>query len=370
MITLREMGTVPSKASRMAQETGRHSILFKQCGRQQHNSATTSTCRSIIFRPSMAVSLYDGPRAFPQNTVIRSMAGHNKWSKIRHKKAANDKARAAAHSKAARAIEAASRACHGDLADLHLQSTISAARAVQLPRERIDKAIERGANPHSKAEGEELVLRRYDGMIPAGSSGKVAVIIEALTENRNRTAANVRHLVTKAGGELLPTGANDWLFEHVGLIWMSKNMPCANSTKHEEADEFGQTNHEHDSSENEGLVTVDVDALLECALDAGATDVDFSEDEETGINHTSEDLNNQIVVKCEPSNLLNVVKALNQQGFRTIQFESQWLLKDEDNKVTVDEDGIPKFEKFLESIEEDLDVTNVFHNAMSISSSE
>jgi transcriptional/translational regulatory protein YebC/TACO1 len=296
------------------------------------------------------------------------MAGHNKWSKIRHKKAANNKACAAAHSKAARAIEAASRVCHGDLADLHLQSTISAARAVQLPRERIDKAIERGVNPHSKVEGEELVLRRYDGMIPAGSSGKIAVIIEALTENRNRTAANVRHLVTRIGGELLPTGANDWLFEHVGLSWMSKNMTSKDSTKHGEADEFDKTNYELDTPENKRVLPVDIDALLECALEAGATDVDFSEDEETGINETSEHLKNEIVVKCEPSNLLNVVKALKQQGYITNHFESQWRLKDEDNKVTVDEEGVPKFEKFLESIEEDLDVTNVFHNAVSISS--
>lgn len=364
--TLKAMGTAPSKASRLAQEAGSHSILFKQCGRHQHRSTSTSLCCSILFRPNIALSLHHRPPASLRTTVIRSMAGHNKWSKIRHKKAANDKARAAAHSKAARAIEAASRSCQGDLADLHLQSSISAARAVQLPRERIDKAIERGVNPHSKVDGEELVLRRYDGMIPAGSSGKIAVIIEALTENRNRTAANVRHLVTRVGGELLPTGSNDWLFEHVGLIWMSKNMTSIGRTNLEEADEFDNTNYELDTSENERLIPVDIDALLDCALEAGATDVDFSENEETGIDETPEDPKNQIVVKCEPTDLLNVVKALKHQGYITNQFECQWLLKDEDNKVSVDEEG--KFEKFLGYIEEDLDVINVFHNAVSISS--
>ena len=88
-------------------------------------------------------------------------------SKIKRKKAINDRARAALHSKAARAIEAASRSCTGDLSDLALQSAIQAGRTVQLPKERIDKAIERGVNPSNK-EGGELVLRRYDGMIPAG----------------------------------------------------------------------------------------------------------------------------------------------------------------------------------------------------------
>ena len=136
----------------------------------------------------------------------RYFAGHNKWSKIKRKKGANDVARAKAHTRVSRAIEVASRSCQGDMADIHLQSAISAARGVQLPKERIEKAVERGANPHMKSEGEEYVERRYDGMIPTLSSGKIAVIIETLTENKNRTAANIRNIVTtKAGGELLHT---------------------------------------------------------------------------------------------------------------------------------------------------------------------
>lgn len=283
--------------------------------------------------------------------ITRSLAGHNKWSKIRRKKAANDKTRAAAHSKAARAIEAAARACAGDLSDLHLQSCISAGRAVQLPRERMDKAIERGVNPNNK-EG-ELVLRRYDGMIPAGSSGKVAVILEALTENRNRTAANVRHMVTKVGGELLPTGSNDWLFEHVGMIWMSNKMK----------DPASETESDDESKQ----VDVDIDKLLECALEAGATDVEFPDDDEPENN--PDDDNNQILVKCEPHNMINIVKVLQQEGYTTKQFENQWLLKDEDNKVTVDEEGLSKFEKFLEAVDEDLDVTHAFHNAEPVTDS-
>jgi transcriptional/translational regulatory protein YebC/TACO1 len=276
----------------------------------------------------------------------RNLAGHNKWSKIRHKKASNDKTRAALYSKASRAIEAASRSCSGDLSDLHLQSAIAAGRAVQLPKERRDKAIERGRNPNVK-EG-ELIVRRYDGMIPAGPAGKVAVIVEALTENRNRTAANVRHMITKVGGELLPTGANDWLFTHVGLIYVSK---------------YFITCDPEESKEEQVKVEVDIDKLLECALEAGATDVDIENDTNDDTeNDTTDDANSSdqekcpIIVKCEPNNLISIVKTLQQEGYTTNQFETQWLIKEEDNRVKVEDEGVLKFEKFLEA-------ADVFHNA-------
>mmetsp|Transcript_13319 Transcript_13319/g.27003 ORF Transcript_13319/g.27003 Transcript_13319/m.27003 type:complete len:330 (-) Transcript_13319:88-1077(-) len=274
--------------------------------------------------------------------ITRHMAGHNKWSKIKRKKAANDVARARDHTKAARAIEVASRSCQGDMADISLQSALAAARAVQLPKERIEKAIERGANPNAKDE--LSVIRRYDGMVP-GSNGKVAVIIETLTENKNRTAANVRHLVTKIGGELLPTGANDWLFEHVGVVCVSRN-------KH--------TNEE----ENATGEPVDEDELLECALDGGATDVDFGADEDQDTSNAEVDsIDNPIVIKCETSGLLRLVQSLKTDGYVSSQFDNQWLVRSDDNKVILNEEGSDKFEKFLDSMDEDLDVTNVYHNA-------
>ena len=274
--------------------------------------------------------------------ISRHMAGHNKWSKIKRKKAANDVARARDHTKAARAIEVASRSCQGDMADISLQSAVAAARAVQLPKERIEKAIERGANPNAKDE--LSVIRRYDGMVP-GSNGKVAVIIETLTENKNRTAANVRHLVTKIGGELLPTGANDWLFEHVGVVCVSRN-------KH--------TNEE----ENATGEPVDEDELLECALDGGATDVDFGADEDEDTSNVEGDnIDNPIVIKCETSGLLRLVQSLKTDGYVSSQFDNQWLVRSDDNKVILNEEGSDKFEKFLDSMDEDLDVTNVYHNA-------
>mmetsp|Transcript_19937 Transcript_19937/g.31111 ORF Transcript_19937/g.31111 Transcript_19937/m.31111 type:complete len:326 (-) Transcript_19937:154-1131(-) len=274
--------------------------------------------------------------------ITRSMAGHNKWSKIKRKKAANDVARARDHTKAARAIEVASRSCQGDMADISLQSAVAAARAVQLPKERIEKAIERGANPNSKDD--LAIIRRYDGMVP-GSNGKIAVIIETLTENRNRTAANVRHLVTKIGGELLPTGANDWLFEHVGVVCVSRNKYI-----NEEANATGGP--------------VDEDELLECALDGGATDVDFGADEDEGSsNGEGDDVENPIVIKCETNGLLTLVQTLKTEGYVSTQFENHWLVRSDDNKVLLNAEGSEKFEKFLDSMDEDLDVTNVYHNA-------
>ena len=275
------------------------------------------------------------------------MAGHNKWSKIKRKKAANDVARARDHTRAARAIESASLACQGDLSDMHLQSTIGAARAVQLPKERIDKAIDRGANPDKKSEGMEYVTRLYHGMIPTGSSGKVAVIVETLTENRNRTAANVRHLVTKTGGELLPTGSNDWLFQHAGLIWISKYMKS------------------DDGSTESSNVELDEDELIDCALENNAIDVEFMSDAMSEDNEDDEygDNNNYAMIKCEPNEMLQIVQALKEEGFKITQFEKQWLVKDEDNRVLLDTESAEKFDKFLNSMDDDLDVTNVFHNS-------
>lgn len=256
----------------------------------------------------------------------------------------------------------ASRACSGDMSDIHLQSTISAARAVQLPKERMERAIERGANPAMKNEGEDYILRRYDGMIPTGGSGgKVAVIIEALTENRNRTAANVRNFVTtRCGGELMPTGANDWLFEHTGVIMVSKYMKSTDGSDNvDESDAASDPN-------NNTKVEIDVDALLECALEGGATDVEFSSEdsEDSEGDDEDNDTNNHARIKCEPIDMLHLVQTLTENGYVTTEFENQWLLKDEGNKIVLDErESIEKFERFLGLMDEDMDVTNVFHNA-------
>jgi len=123
-----------------------------------------------------------------------------------------------------------------------------------------------------------------------------------------------------------------------------------------------------------------MDALLECALEGGATDVEFGLDEGSELSASADDNDgddddddddgddetdhHHDVIKCETNNLLQLVQTLNENRYETTQFENQWLVKDEDNKVPLlDKESEEKFEKFLSSMEDDLDVTNVFHNA-------
>jgi transcriptional/translational regulatory protein YebC/TACO1 len=183
-------------------------------------------------------------------------------------------------------------------------------------------------------------------MIPTCNSGKVAVIVETLTENRNRTAANVRHLVTKIGGELLPTGANEWLFEHAGLIWISKFMNKNDNVV-----------DDSDADRSSICAEVDMNALLECALESGATDVDIV------LDAIGDDNENCALIKCEPNNMMQIVQALQKDGFSTTQCEKQWLLKDEGTRILLINESAEIFEKFLNSMNDDVDVTNVFHNA-------
>ena len=303
--------------------------------------------------PSASHRLF-GPHRRTHQLQIRHLAGHSKWSNIRHKKGANDVARAKEHSRVARAIEVASRNCQGDLSDIHLQSTISAARAAQLPKERMEKAIERGANPHMKSEGEDYVVRRYDGMIPIGKCGKVAVMVETLTENKNRTAANVRHMMTKIGGELLPTGANEWLFEHIGLVWVSKFMSSIDAAV-----------NNGDVDPRRKIAEVDMNALLECALESGATDVDFGLEAMDDCNDSNSESFSDgcALIKCEPNDMTHIVRALQKGGYSATRFEKQWVVRDEGNKNLLDSESAEVFEKFLNSLNDDVDVTNVYHNA-------
>jgi transcriptional/translational regulatory protein YebC/TACO1 len=107
-----------------------------------------------------------------------------------------------------------------------------------------------------------------------------------------------------------------------------------------------------------------MDALLECALEGGATDVEFLS-EVTDVASTDEESesNNYAMVKCEPNDVLQLIQRLQTNGYAIPQFEKQWLVKEEENRVVLDKDGTESFEKFLNAMDDDLDVTNVFHNA-------
>jgi YebC/PmpR family DNA-binding regulatory protein len=141
------------------------------------------------------------------------MSGHSKWSSIKHKKGAADAKRGKLFSKLARAIIVAAREGGGDPANnLALQNAIEKARSYSMPKDNIERAVARGSGAGTDTEAFEQIT--YEGYGPNG----VAVIVEALTDNRNRTASDVRQAFAKHDGNLGTTGAVAWLFERRGVI--------------------------------------------------------------------------------------------------------------------------------------------------------
>ena len=273
------------------------------------------------------------------NSQTIRWAGHNKWSKIKHKKGAKDVNRAKIFSKATKSIRAAAKACGGDLDNLHLQSAIQAAKSIQVPKDRIENAIQNAKSSSST----ELVSQRYDGHIITPSSGKVSVIIQTLTDNKNRTAANIRSNIRKSNGDILNTGANDWLFDHVGIALVHKSK-------------------ENDGKEGSctlafgGISEEEEEALMECALDGGAIDVDFgaSTDEHT-------------LLKSDPTDLHPLVISMKNGGYTLSEFESTYLVKDDgaggSATIQLDEQSTEHFENFIQKMDTDEDVSKVYHNA-------
>src|SRR5690349_3491693 len=153
-------------------------------------------------------------RDFWKRSVRRlSLSGHSKWSSIKHKKGAADAKRGKLFSKLSRAIIVAAKEGGGDPANnLALQNAIEKAKSYSMPKDNIDRAIAKGSGADADADAFETIV--YQGYGPEG----VAVIVEALTDNRNRTAADVRHMFAKHGGNLGATGAVAWQFERRGVV--------------------------------------------------------------------------------------------------------------------------------------------------------
>ena len=178
------------------------------------------------------------------------MAGHSQFKNIMHKKGRADKARAKLFSKLAREITVAAKLGMPDPAfNPRLRAAILAARAENVPKDNIERAIKKSQGGDSENYDEI----RYEGYAPGG----VAVIVEALTDNRNRTAGEVRAIFTKAGGNLAETGAVSFMFAHVGVV-------------------------EYEAS------AASADAMLEAAIEAGAEDVVSNDGRPSGVHHAGE----------------------------------------------------------------------------------
>jgi YebC/PmpR family DNA-binding regulatory protein len=237
------------------------------------------------------------------------VSGHSKWSSIKHKKGAADAKRGKLFSKLSRAIIVAAREGGPDPAgNLALQNAIEKARSYSMPKDNIERAIARGSGQDSDASAFETIV--YEGYAPGG----VAVIVEALTDNRNRTASDVRHVFSKNDGNLGETGSVAWLFERRGIVLV-------------------------DGSANE-------DELTLAAAEGGADDVQRD-------GSTWE-------VTSAPENLSAVRQALESAGFKVENAELTMVPK---TTIEVEEESqAKKILRLIDALEENDDVQEVYAN--------
>ncbi|HEX9107616.1 MAG TPA: YebC/PmpR family DNA-binding transcriptional regulator [Longimicrobiales bacterium] len=237
------------------------------------------------------------------------MSGHSKWAQIKRKKAVTDAKRGAAFTKLIREITVAARNGGGDPnGNPRLRLAVDTARAANMPNENIDRAIKKGTGELEGVQYEEIT---YEGYGPAG----VAIYIDVLTDNANRTVSELRYILSRNHGSLGTTGSVAWQFERLGQIYIDA--------------------HRYDE-----------DATLEAALDAGATDM------------ASED--GAFVVTTDPHSLHSVQEALKQHG---IEFEQAELAMVPKATVKVQGNDVHKVVKLLDAIEEMDDVQKVYSNA-------
>ncbi|MBB3977258.1 YebC/PmpR family DNA-binding regulatory protein [Rhizobium azooxidifex] len=235
------------------------------------------------------------------------MAGHSQFKNIMHRKGRQDAVRSKMFSKLAREITVAAKAGMADPAmNARLRLAIQNAKAQSMPKDNIDRAIKKASG--GDAENYEEI--RYEGYGPGG----VAVIVEALTDNRNRTASSVRSTFTKAGGALGETGSVSFSFDRVGEITYK-------------------------------LAAGDADAVMDAAIEAGADDVETDDEVHT--------------IYCAFENIGEVSKALEATIGEAETVNAIWKAQ---NTVPVDEEKAQSLMKLIDTLEDDDDVQNVYSN--------
>jgi YebC/PmpR family DNA-binding regulatory protein len=236
------------------------------------------------------------------------MAGHSKWAQIKHKKAVVDARRGQHFTKLARAITVAARDGGGDPdANATLANAVQKAKDASMPKDNIDRAIAKGTGEGTDADAIEEVV--YEGYGPGG----VALLIEALTDNRNRTSAEIRHALGKHGGSLGEPGSVAYLFDKRGAIVVDAGR----------------------YSEDDLIV----------AIDAGAEDIAIDED--------------VYEILTDPSDLSAVRAALEEAG---VEIESAELIQRPKTQVPLDEDQAGKLMRLIDTLEDNDDVNAVHAN--------
>jgi len=232
------------------------------------------------------------------------MSGHSRWSSIKHKKGAADAKKGKIFTKLARAITVAAKGNPDPDANFQLRLAIDQAKAANMPKDNIERAIAR-ATGEGKEALEEVIYEAY-------GPGGVAILIEALTDNKNRTVSNIKHILSAQGGSMAGTGSVQYLFDRKGVVRVK----------------------------SPGDDPEDTELKL---IDAGAEDIS----EEEGLK----------VILCAPEKLKNIINAL---GELEIEYSGlEWLARDQ---VTPDEETQKKLEKLFEALEEDDDVNDYSSN--------
>lgn len=236
------------------------------------------------------------------------MSGHSKWATIKHKKAVTDVRRGKLFSKLIKEISVAARQGGGDVdSSPRLRVAVSRAKGANMPSDNIERAIKRGTGELPGVSYEELV---YEGYGP----GKVALMIEVLTDNKNRTTTDIRHILSKAGANLGSTGCVVWMFHKKGLIVVPKEIILE-------------------------------DKLIELALEAGAEDVRTTED--------------SYEVVTLPQNFEKVKAKFDGQG---IKYTLADITMDPYTTVKLEEKDAEQILKLMDALEEHDDVQNVYAN--------
>ena len=236
------------------------------------------------------------------------MSGHNKWSSIKHKKGAADAKRGKIFTKLIKEITVAARMGGGDVnANPRLRQSVDAARTANMPKDNIERAIKKGTG---ELEGVSYEEANYEGYGPGG----VAVLVECLTDKKNRTVADLKYLFDRHGGKLGEPGSVSWIFEKKGLIVFNKSG-------------------------------INEDTLFEAALESGAEDVRDNGDE--------------LEVITDPAGFETVKTALEKQGFTYSMAENSMIPKD---TVPLEGKKAEQMIRLMEALEDNDDVNKVYAN--------
>jgi YebC/PmpR family DNA-binding regulatory protein len=239
------------------------------------------------------------------------MSGHSKWANIKRKKEKTDAKRGASFTKIGRELAVAVKEGGPDIAaNSRLKDIVAKAKANNMPNDTIIRSIKKAAGELGNINYESVV---YEGYGPGG----VAIIVEALTDNRNRTAGEVRHMFDKSGGALGATGCVSWMFERKGVLVVEKT---------------------------DGI---DGDALMMEAVEAGADDVEESED--------------AYEITTDVASFSGVYELLEKAGYTFAIAEVQLV---PENTADMPEDKEESVQKLLDQLEDNDDVQNVYHNAV------